>query len=103
MNINPRTAVYIIKKNNKPVYIGKSMDPYSRWLTHHPYFEEEAVMEIIDEYNDPEIEWIEKFKQQGIILENISTNKSYTNRWKVGDVYTKPLSKGRPAKIAVFI
>ena len=60
-------------------------------------------MEIIDEYNDPEIEWIGKFKNEGIILENKSSNKSYTNKWKVGDVYTKPLSKGRPTRSDVFI
>jgi len=101
--MNLRTAIYVIKTNNKPVYIGQSMDPYSRWLTHHVKYGEDVEMEIIDEYNDPEIEWIEKYKQQGIILENVSTNKSYTNKWKVGDVYTKPLSKGRPIKNDVFI
>jgi hypothetical protein len=79
------------------------MDPYSRWLTHHLSFEEDTIMEIIDEYNDPEIEWIDKFKNEGIILENKSSNKSYTNKWKVGDVYIKPLSKGRPVRNDVFI
>jgi len=60
-------------------------------------------MEIIDEYNDPEIEWIDKFRNEGIMLENKSSNKSYTNKWKVRDMYTKPLSKGRPIKGDVFI
>jgi hypothetical protein len=44
-------------------------------------------MEIIDEYEDLEMEWIEKYKKEGILLENKTINKTTTYEWKVGDVY----------------
>jgi predicted GIY-YIG superfamily endonuclease len=86
--INKRTAIYIIKQNDIPIYIGKSMDPYTRWLMTHNKFTKDSIMEIIDEYNDLEMEWIEKYKNKGILLENKITNKTTTYEWKVGDIYS---------------
>ncbi len=46
-------------------------------------------MEIIDEFNDPELEWISKFKKEGILLENKSMNVNYDDTWEVGDEFSK--------------
>jgi len=89
--MNSRTAIYVLKRNDKVVYLGKSTNPYERWKYHrkHRDFGEELVMEIIDEFNDPELEWISRFKKEGVLLENKSMNVNYNDDWKIGDEFSK--------------
>jgi predicted GIY-YIG superfamily endonuclease len=88
MRITPRTAVYLLKRDNKPFYIGKTTNPIKRWQDHSITYNNSIVMEIIDEYDDVEIKWVEKFKEEGIILENKNTNRNFNNNWKIGDIYS---------------
>ena len=87
MRITPRTAVYLLKRDDKPFYIGKTTNPFKRWRDHSVTYNNDVLMEIIDEYDDIEIKWVEKFKNEGIILENKNTNRNFNNDWKIGDVY----------------
>ena len=86
-----RTAIYILKRKDEIVYLGKSTNPYERWKFHRRSrkFGKELVMEIVDEFNDIELEWILKLKGEGVLLENKTVNINSNNNWKVGDSYLK--------------
>ena len=88
MRITPRTAVYLLRRDNKPFYVGKTTNPLKRWKDHSATFDINISMEIIDEFDDVEIKWVEKFKEEGIILENKNTNRNFNNDWKIGDIYS---------------
>jgi len=86
-----RTAIYVLKRNDKIVYLGKSTNPYERWKYHRRSrkFGKELVMEIVDEFNDVELEWIIKLQTSGVLLENKTLNVNSNNDWKIGDSYLK--------------
>lgn len=90
-----RTAIYVLKRNDEVVYLGKSTNPYERWKYHRRSrkFGKELVMEIVDEFNDVELEWIIKLQANGILLENKTLNVNSSNNWKVGDSYLKLKTK----------
>ena len=90
-----RTAIYVLKRNDKIVYLGKSTNPYERWKFHRRSrkFGKELVMEIVDEFNDMELEWILKLQTNGILLENKTLNTNSNNDWKIGDSYSKLKTK----------
>ena len=90
-----RTAIYVLKRNNEIVYLGKSTNPYERWKFHRRSrkFGKELVMEIVDEFNDIELEWILKLQSNGTLLENKTLNTTSNNDWKIGDSYLKLKTK----------
>lgn len=90
-----RTAIYVLKRNDEIVYLGKSTNPYERWKYHRRSrkFGKELVMDIVDEFNDVELEWIFKLKNKGVLLENKTINVNCNDKWKVGDSYSKLKSK----------
>ena len=90
-----RTAIYVLKRNNEIVYLGKSTNPYERWKFHRRSrkFGKELVMEIVDEFNDMELEWILKLQANGTLLENKTLNTNSNNDWKIGDSYSKLKTK----------
>jgi hypothetical protein len=85
-----RTAVYVLKRGDTPFYIGKSIDPYSRWLGHRDKLGDDIIMEILKEFNDPEFELIKEYSKKGIILENKITRGQMLKNWSVGDILQKP-------------
>lgn len=89
-----RTAIYVLKRTNGDiVYLGKSTNPYERWKYHRRTrkrkFGTDIIMEIVDEFNDLELEWILKLQNQGLILENKTVYVNSNPNWKIGDSYSK--------------
>jgi hypothetical protein len=87
-------AIYVLKKDNQVLYVGKTHQPQNRFNFHTQTSLKDKFnkMEIIDEYNDPEKDWIEVFEQQNIILENKNKSTSWEDWWNIGDVITSVMS-----------
>jgi len=67
--------IYILLENETPVYIGKTNEPNRRLREHRMNFSKDVSLEIIDEVEETEWEfwekwWIEIFNTWGIILLN---------------------------------
>jgi len=90
-----RTAIYVLKRNNEIVYLGKSTNPYERWKYHRRSRKDgkDLIMEIVDEFNDLELEWILKLQNQGILLENKTVYVNSNPNWNIGDSYSKLKTK----------
>jgi len=85
-----RIAIYVLKMNDTIVYVGKTHQPQNRYNSH--LYSASILkgkfnkMEIIDEYNDPEQDWLQHFLKQNIILENKNHSVETESWWKVGDI-----------------
>lgn len=83
-----RMAIYVLKKDETIIYVGKTHQPQNRFYSHmignlRGKFNK---MEIIDEYNDPEQDWVRHFEKQNIILENKNKSSDIESWWRVGDI-----------------
>jgi predicted GIY-YIG superfamily endonuclease len=83
-----RIAIYVLKMNDTVIYVGKSHQPQNRYNLHvsSDLKGKFNKMEIIDEYNDPEQDWIKHFEKQNIILENKNRSVEVESWWKIGDI-----------------
>jgi len=68
-------SIYILLENETPVYIGKTNEPNRRLREHRMNFSKDVSLEIIDEVEETEWEfwekwWIEIFNTWGITLLN---------------------------------
>lgn len=92
-----RIAVYVLKMNDNIVYVGKTHQPQSRYNSHSyttsTLKNKFNKMEIIDEYNDPEQDWVQHFEKQNIILENKGRSTEVESWWQVGDIIDSASSK----------
>jgi hypothetical protein len=83
------------------VYVGKTHQPQNRYNTHviSSFKNKFNKMEIIDEYNDPEQDWVQFFEKQNIILENKSRASETESWWQVGDIIDSASSKTKIKKL----
>jgi hypothetical protein len=90
-----RIAIYVLKMDDNIVYVGKSHQPQNRYNLHISSNLKGKFnkMEIIDEYNDPEQDWVQHFEKQNIILENKNKSSEVEYWWKVGDIIDSASSK----------
>jgi hypothetical protein len=95
-----RIAIYVLKMNETVVYVGKTHQPVNRFNSHmtsnlRGKFNK---MEIIDEYNDPEQDWIQSFEKQNIILENKNRSSEIESWWQIGDIINNASGKIKKRK-----
>jgi len=90
-----RVAIYVLKIDETIIYIGKTHQPQNRYNTHITSNLKGRFnkMEIIDEYNDPEQDWVQHFEKQNIILENRGRSIEVESWWEVGDIIDSASSK----------
>lgn len=85
------TFIYILVENNIPVYLGKTNEPIRRLREHRMNFSKDVALEVIDEVEDNEWVfwekwWVEIFSSWGIKLLN-------RNKGGGGPGYQKESSK----------
>ena len=96
-----RVAIYVLKMDDNIVYVGKTHQPQNLYNTHviSSFKNKFNKMEIIDEYNDPEQDWVQFFEKQNIILENKSRASETESWWQVGDIIDSASSKTKIKKL----
>lgn len=78
--------IYILERNNIPFYVGKTKNVIRRINKHYINFGENISIIIIDEVNEQEWKfwekyWIEQFKQWGFKLENKNKGGGGPTKW----------------------
>ena len=86
--------VYVLKDSDGPFYVGKTCDPWRRYLAHisTEEWEKGFDIEIVEAYIDAETKWIQRLLEEGIELEN-KKDMGYKvlEGFKVGDRLTPHL------------
>ena len=96
-----RIAIYVLKMDDNIVYVGKSHQPQNRYNLHISSNLKGKFnkMEIIDEYNDPEHDWLQHFEKQNIILENKNKSSDVESWWQVGDILDRTTTSLKIKKV----
>ena len=80
------TYIYGLRRQGKVVYVGKSITPKSRFMSHNiSNLNKYEDMIILDKFEDIENYWVQKLLSEGCLLENKETLK-YGEDWGVGEV-----------------
>ena len=86
------TYIYGLRRQEKVVYVGKSITPKARFMAHvvpNPTKYEDMI--ILDKFEDIENYWVQKLLSEGCLLENKETLK-YGENWEIGEII-KPSPK----------
>jgi len=92
-----KTYIYGLHQDDKLIYVGKTNGPKGRLYSHRGTYKGKLHMIILDIYEDLELLWVDKMKEEGHELKNKEDNSSNgENGWKIGDkVETKDLPRTR--------